>query len=131
MTHYEPAPPDAFGFALHAASVYFGEPVTRAYIRERTKRREVVYRRFFVMAYMRWHDPKKLSFPVIARILGMADHTSVMHGVRKARAAFPDAVFCRTPGPGPDSTIKLPEGIVFSSALPCMKSGAGVQVALS
>lgn len=47
------------------------------------------------MAFLRTSDPRKYSYPQIAKILHMRDHTSVLHGVRGAASEWGDLMFER------------------------------------
>jgi chromosomal replication initiation ATPase DnaA len=46
----------------------------------RCQHRDIVDARHVAMALLRWDGS---SYPVIARTLGLLDHTTVMHGVRR------------------------------------------------
>lgn len=97
FTHIETPLERRLGEALDAATAYFGEPITRTRVMEKTKRMQVVRPRQWCMAYIRWKNPE-MSLPRTARMFGMKDHTTVLHAERRAKELFPDAVFCPLPG---------------------------------
>ena len=84
------------GEALHAASEYFGEPITREYITQRSQKPEIAHRRQWCMAYVRWANVG-ISQPRVARMFKKKDHTTVLYGERRARQLYPDAIFSQWP----------------------------------
>lgn len=65
------------------ASVEFGRVITVEHLRDRSKARSSVHPRYYVMAYLKAYKPS-YSQPQIAHGLNMRNHTTVLHGLRKA-----------------------------------------------
>lgn len=85
-----------FNEAVDAARTYFGDSeITPKLVRKKRKTRRIVMVRNWVMAYMRARDPRRFSYPVIARIIGFSDHTTVIHGIRKAHTEYGEVLFRR------------------------------------
>lgn len=90
--------------ALDAASRYFSqpnasgaiaaEPISKARVLDRCKARYNVWPRQWCMAYIRWKYPD-MSYPRIAKIFRMKDHTTIMHAQETAKERYPDAIFCQ------------------------------------
>lgn len=79
--------------ALGAASEFFGHPITLGVLKDKSRAKPFVRRRWFVMAYLRQHE---WSYPKIGDALSMSDHTTVMNGVRQANKLWArDAGFRR------------------------------------
>lgn len=131
FTDYKAPPPSVLEIAAHEAGLYFDEPLTASHIQRKQKSRDVVERRFFAIAFMRWFDEKHFSFPVIAHRVGYRDHTSAMHAASRARDMFPDARFSQMPPRGFWGSEDLPDGVEFFSGLPCTRFGRIVGLALS
>ena len=64
------------------ASIELDRLVTDEALRDRCKSQHNVKARFYVMAYM--HATGRYSMPQIATALNLKDHTSVLHGLRRA-----------------------------------------------
>lgn len=64
------------------ASIEFERLITVKSLRTDSKVLSVSYPRFFAMAYM--HETGRYSLPQIARALNLTNHTSVLHGLRRA-----------------------------------------------
>ncbi len=73
---------DTIEKAAKWASLEFDRLITVQALRAKTKAVAHSYPRFFVMAYM--HATGRYSFPQIAHALHLKDHTSVLHGLRRA-----------------------------------------------
>ena len=79
--------------ALERASVFFRRDITLNDLRKRCRSPQYSRPRFFVMAYLRAQKEKPLSYPQIANILRLKDHTSVLHGEDRARTLWPEIDF--------------------------------------
>ena len=66
---------------VERASYVLGVPV--AELRKKTRVNEFVLRRFAIAHVMR--DSLNYSYPKIARDLGLKNHTTMIHAVRKSR----------------------------------------------
>ena len=64
------------------ASIEFNRLITVEALRSKSRAISVSHPRFFAMAYM--HAKNKYSMPQIAHAFGLEDHTSVLHGLRRA-----------------------------------------------
>lgn len=64
------------------ASIEFERLITVESLRAKTKALRHAQPRFFAMAYM--HATGRFSLPQIARALHLKDHTTVLHGLRRA-----------------------------------------------
>ena len=64
------------------ATAEFGYEITPELLKEKTKMPRYVRPRYFVMAYL--HETGRYSMPQIARSLQLDDHTTVLHGLRRA-----------------------------------------------
>lgn len=76
-------------YALEHVSRAFDRRITLKELREPGKKQSQTRPRFYVMAYIRAFgevtgDVFHSSYPYIARRLGLGDHTSVLHGERRA-----------------------------------------------
>lgn len=68
--------------AAARATKEFGRPITTQLLKAKTKARSHTEPRYFVMAYM--HATGRYSQPQIAKALGLEDHSTVLHGLRRA-----------------------------------------------
>lgn len=82
--------------AVNVTANYFQDgEITASYLRERGKSREIFLPRCFAVAYVRAVDPKRFSFPVLARMFHRKDHTTMMYAVRKAHEVWGEQLFRR------------------------------------
>lgn len=99
-----------FDEAIEAARTYFrNDRISRADVCKASKERKYVRLRGFIAAYMRASDPKKFSYPMIARFLKYSDHTSVMNVIGNAHAEWGERLFVKLAGVKPVEAIS-PEG---------------------
>jgi len=68
--------------AVKHASIEFGRLITVKSLLTKCKSPHYTEPRWFCMAYM--HAIDRYSYPRIARAFGMKDHTTVLHGLRRA-----------------------------------------------
>ena len=78
MTYYS----DTLEKAAKWASIEFNRLITVQALRADTKAIAHSHPRFFAMAYM--HATGRFSLPQIARAFKLKDHTTVLHGLRRA-----------------------------------------------
>jgi len=84
----------AFKDALEEARAFFNKPeLSKHQVQKKTKVRGIVRIRWFMMAYMRARDPNHYSYPIIARSFNLSDHTTAMHGVKKAHEEWGRSIF--------------------------------------
>ena len=77
--------------AISVCRLYFPkQPISRQFIRTPCKQEQYTRPRWFIMAYLR---EAGFSFPQIAHMVGMRDHTTVMHGVKKAHGLWGKLLF--------------------------------------
>ena len=79
--------------ALERASEHFGREITLKDLHLRCHSPLYSWPRFFVMAYLRAQEVKPLSRPQIAAIMRLKDHTSILHGERRAKKLWPEIDF--------------------------------------
>ena len=78
-----------------ARAHFLNEDITVEFVRRNTKERMVTEVRYFIIAYIRACDPKRYSYPMMARIVGLGHHTTVLHGLRRAHRIWGEAYFKR------------------------------------
>lgn len=82
--------------AIEAAQTFFQNyNINKRWIWKQSKERKFVEARFFVCAFMRARDPKKFSFPVIARAIKRSDHTTALNAVRMAHEFWGERLFLK------------------------------------
>ena len=70
--------------ALVHASNHFERLITAEWIRSGVHMPAHSEPRFYIMAYLYEYDQPRFSMPNIAAMLHLTDHTSVLHGLRRA-----------------------------------------------
>jgi len=82
--------------AVNVTANYFQDgDITLDYLRQLGKQKELVLPRSFAIAYVRAVDPKRFSFPVLARFFHRKDHTTLLYAVRKAHDMLGEQLFRR------------------------------------
>ena len=112
--------------AIDKLNKHLAKPITKEYLRTKSKRADYVRNRHLVMAWMREHTD--LSLPQIAATLKFKDHTTVLYGVRKmAKVRKTDALvdFYLSDGPSARVLYEQPIGPQLTWQDGEFRNGAG------
>jgi hypothetical protein len=75
---------------IEAAQPFFKSKITVETLRTRNKSQKYTLPRFFIMGML--FRNSHLSAPQIAKMIGLKDHTSVLHGVNRANEIWGEIV---------------------------------------